>query len=37
MANPNLPGVAYFAHISGFVIGAIAMLLISRLSKDSKN
>jgi membrane associated rhomboid family serine protease len=36
MANPNLPGVAYFAHISGFVIGTIAMLLLSRLSKDSK-
>ena len=30
MANPNLPGVAYLAHIGGFVIGAIAMFLLSR-------
>jgi membrane associated rhomboid family serine protease len=33
MANPNLPGVAYLAHISGFAIGAIAMFLLSRRSK----
>jgi membrane associated rhomboid family serine protease len=30
MANPNLPGVAYLAHIGGFVIGAIAMFVLSR-------
>jgi membrane associated rhomboid family serine protease len=29
-ANPNLPGVAYLAHISGFAIGAIAMFLFSK-------
>ncbi|MCY7332656.1 MAG: rhomboid family intramembrane serine protease [Pseudanabaena sp. CAN_BIN31] len=33
MANPNLPGVAYLAHISGFVIGAIAMFLLSKRPK----
>jgi len=33
MANPNLPGVAYLAHISGFAIGAIAMFIVSRRSK----
>jgi membrane associated rhomboid family serine protease len=32
MANPNLPGVAYLAHVSGFAIGAIAMLLLNRRS-----
>jgi len=33
MANPNLPGVAYLAHVSGFVVGAIAVLIYSKLSK----
>ena len=33
MANPNLPGVAYLAHIGGFVIGAIAMFLLSKIKK----
>jgi membrane associated rhomboid family serine protease len=33
MANPNLPGVAYLAHIGGFVIGAIAMFLLSKTKK----
>jgi membrane associated rhomboid family serine protease len=33
MANPNLPGVAYLAHIGGFVIGAIAMFLLSKTQK----
>jgi len=30
MANPNLPGVAYLAHIGGFVIGVIAMYVFSK-------
>ncbi|MEI6064885.1 MAG: rhomboid family intramembrane serine protease, partial [Pseudanabaena sp. ELA748] len=34
MANPNLPGVAYLAHVSGFLVGAIAMFLLSKLSKN---
>jgi len=34
MANPNLPGVAYLAHISGFAIGAIAMFLFSKRPKN---
>jgi membrane associated rhomboid family serine protease len=34
MANPNLPGVAYLAHIGGFAIGAIAMFLFSKRAKD---
>ena len=33
MANPNLLGVAYLAHIGGFVIGAIAMFLLSKIKK----
>ncbi len=33
MANPNLPGVAYLAHVSGFVVGAIAVLIYSKLAK----
>lgn len=33
MANPNLPGIAYLAHISGFGAGAIAMFLISKFSR----
>ncbi|NMF59855.1 rhomboid family intramembrane serine protease [Pseudanabaena yagii] len=33
MANPNLPGVAYLAHVSGFVVGAIAVLIYSKLTK----
>ena len=33
MANPNLPGVAYLAHIGGFVIGAIAIFLLSKTKK----
>ena len=33
MANPNLPGVAYLAHIGGFVIGAITMFLLSKTKK----
>jgi len=33
MANPNLPGVAYFVHVSGFVVGAIAVLIYSKLAK----
>jgi len=33
MANPNLPGVAYLAHVSGFVVGAIAVLLYSKFAK----
>ena len=36
MANPNLPGVAYLAHISGFVMGAIAIFLLSKFSKPNK-
>jgi len=36
MANPNLPGVAYLAHISGFAIGAIAMFLFSKLTSKPK-
>ena len=36
MANPNLPGVAYLAHVSGFVIGAIAMFLFSKLTSKPK-
>ena len=31
MANPNMPGVAYLAHVSGFVMGAIAMYLLMYL------
>jgi membrane associated rhomboid family serine protease len=31
MANPNLPGVAYLAHISGFVVGAIAIAIERKL------
>jgi len=30
MMNPNLPGVAYLAHISGFAMGAIAMFLLPK-------
>jgi membrane associated rhomboid family serine protease len=30
LANPNLPGVAYLAHVSGFVAGAIAIFLSQR-------
>lgn len=33
MANPNLPGVAYLAHVSGFVVGAIAVLIYSKIAK----
>ncbi|WP_103666886.1 rhomboid family intramembrane serine protease [Pseudanabaena sp. BC1403] len=33
IANPNLPGVAYLAHVSGFAIGAIAMFLFSKLKR----
>jgi membrane associated rhomboid family serine protease len=33
MANPNLPGVAYLAHVSGFVAGAIAIYLFSKFAK----
>jgi membrane associated rhomboid family serine protease len=33
MANPDLPGVAYLAHVSGFIAGAIAIFLISKLSR----
>jgi membrane associated rhomboid family serine protease len=36
MANPNLPGVAYLAHVSGFVIGAIAMFVFSKLISKPK-
>ena len=36
MANPNLPGVAYLAHISGFAIGAIAMFLFAKLTSKPK-
>ena len=32
MANPNLPGVAYLAHISGFVMCAIAIALLPKRS-----
>ena len=32
MANPNLPEVAYLAHISGFGIGTITMFLLARRS-----
>jgi len=32
MANPNLPGVAYLAHVGGFVVGAIAMALLPKRS-----
>jgi membrane associated rhomboid family serine protease len=35
LANPNLPGVAYLAHVSGFVVGAIAMFLLSKRSKNN--
>ncbi|HBC40997.1 MAG TPA: rhomboid family intramembrane serine protease [Pseudanabaena sp.] len=33
MANPNLPGVAYLAHVSGFMVGAITVLIYSKLMK----
>ncbi|PZU95399.1 MAG: rhomboid family intramembrane serine protease [Pseudanabaena sp.] len=33
MANPDLPGVAYLAHVSGFVAGAIAIFLVTKLSR----
>ena len=35
MANPNLPGVAYLAHVSGFVVGAIAMFIIKNRVSSS--
>ncbi|MCA6572215.1 MAG: rhomboid family intramembrane serine protease [Pseudanabaena sp.] len=31
--NPNLPGVAYLAHVSGFMVGAITVLIYSKLMK----
>ncbi len=34
MANPNLPGVAYLAHVSGFVIGAIAIFFLTKRDKQ---
>ncbi|OIP74678.1 MAG: rhomboid family intramembrane serine protease [Oscillatoriales cyanobacterium CG2_30_44_21] len=33
IANPNLPGVAYLAHVSGFVAGAIVIFLATKLSR----
>lgn len=30
MANPNLPGVAYLAHVSGFLVGAIAIAILAK-------
>ncbi len=34
MANPNMPGIAYLAHISGFAMGAIAIFLFSKRSNN---
>ncbi|PZV18776.1 MAG: rhomboid family intramembrane serine protease [Pseudanabaena sp.] len=34
LANPNLPGVAYLAHVSGFAIGAIFMFLLPKSSRN---
>ena len=36
IANPNLPGVAYLAHVSGFVAGAIAMFIFAQFQKNAK-
>lgn len=33
MANPNLPGVAYLAHVSGFVAGAVLIYLFTKFLK----
>jgi membrane associated rhomboid family serine protease len=33
MANPSLPGVAYLAHVSGFVMGAIAIAVLAKGNK----
>jgi membrane associated rhomboid family serine protease len=33
MTNPNLPGVAYLAHVSGFVMGAIAIAILAKAKR----
>ncbi|NUN66372.1 rhomboid family intramembrane serine protease [Pseudanabaena biceps] len=33
IANPNLPGVAYLAHIGGFVVGMLAIYLLPKRSE----
>ena len=34
MTNPNLPGVAYLAHVGGFAMGALAIFLLSKRSTN---
>ena len=36
IANPNLPGVAYLAHVSGFVVGAIAMFVFAQFKRNNQ-
>jgi membrane associated rhomboid family serine protease len=33
MTNPNLPGVAYLAHVSGFVMGAITIAILAKAKR----